>query len=290
MRHMAVDLNVNQANLYSAMERSLAMIVFDSQGNVLWSNNNFTDVVGYSVDELKTMHHKQLCLKEFTHSRDYEFFWDNLRNNKVFHDKVKRVDKNGDIIYLDAIYSPVLDEAGRVESVIKIATDVTEQEKTIKDSTDEFMGLVEEMTAHTNEVHNAFQEIVSETKRLKNESDTMEHSVEKIASMTTTVKNIASQSNILGLNAGIEAARAGEQGQGFAVVAKEIRKMSDTSKKSAEDISEQLAQIKTYVSIMTEMVDHVSDSVHKNSESVDELRNAYEQIMNTAEKLSTVIQ
>src|SRR5699024_11850730 len=67
-------------------------------------------------------------------------------------------------------------------------------------------------------------------------------------------------------------------------------KMSDTSKKSAEDISEQLAQIKTYVSIMTEMVDHVSDSVHKNSESVDELRNAYEQIMNTAEKLSTVIQ
>lgn len=179
---------------------------------------------------------------------------------------------------------------GRVESVIKIATDVTEQEKTIKDSTDEFMGLVEEMTAHTNEVHNAFQEIVSETKRLKNESDTMEHSVEKIASMTTTVKNIASQSNILGLNAGIEAARAGEQGQGFAVVAKEIRKMSDTSKKSAEDISEQLAQIKTYVSIMTEMVDHVSDSVHKNSESVDELRNAYEQIMNTAEKLSTVIQ
>src|SRR5699024_4742807 len=158
-------------------------------------------------------------------------------NNKVFHDKVKRVDKNGDIVYLDAIYSPVLDEAGRAESVIKIATDVTEQEKTIKHGTEEFMGMVKEMTAHTNEFHNAFQEIVSETKRLKNESDTMEHSVEKIASMTTTVKNIASQSNILGLNAGIEAARAGEQGQGFAVVAKEIRKMSDTSKKSAEDIS-----------------------------------------------------
>src|SRR5699024_240483 len=123
-----------------------------------------------------------------------------------------------------------------------------------------------------------------------NESDTMEHSVEKIASMTTTVKNIASQSNILGLNAGIEAARAGEQGQGFAAVAKEIRKMSDTSKKSAEDISEQLDQIKPYRSIMQEMLDHGSDSVHKNSRAVDELRNAYEQIKNTAEKLSTAIQ
>src|SRR5699024_12219238 len=134
------------------------------------------------------------------------------------------------------------------------------------------------------------KKIISKTKTQNKKSDTREHSVEKINSMTTTVKKIASQSNILGLNAGIEAARAGEQGQGFAVVAKEIRKMSDTSKKSAEDISEQLAQIKTYVSIMTEMVDHVSDSVHKNSESVDELRNAYEQIMNTAEKLSTVIQ
>src|SRR5699024_2105004 len=182
------------ANLNSAMERSLAMIVFDSQSNVLWSNNNFTDVVGYSVGELITMHHKQICLKEFIHCLDYEFLCYNLWYNQVFRAKVKRVDKNGDSIYLNAIYSPVLDEAGRVESVIKIATDVTEQEKTIKDSTDEFMGLVEEMTAHTNEVHNAFQEIVSETKRLKNESDTMEHSVDKIASMTTTVKNIASHS------------------------------------------------------------------------------------------------
>src|SRR5699024_12723018 len=116
MRHMAVDLNVNQANLYSAMERSLAMIVFDSQGNVLWSNNNFTDVVGYSVDVLKTMHHKQLCLKEFTHNRDYEYFWDNHRNNKVFYEKVKRVDKNGDIIYLNAIYTQVLYDAGHIIS------------------------------------------------------------------------------------------------------------------------------------------------------------------------------
>src|SRR5699024_12749209 len=112
--------------------------------------------------------------------------------------------------------------------------------------TDELMDLVQQKQAHKNEVHNDFQENVNETKRIKNESDTMEHSVEQIASMTTTVKNIASQSNILGLNAGIEAASAGEQGQGLAVVAKEIRKMSDTSKKSAEDISEQLAQIKTY--------------------------------------------
>lgn len=286
---MTVVQNLNQLNLYNAIERSLAMIVFDSRGEVLWANDNFSAVLGYSTDELKTMHHRELCLKEFSKSRDYGVFWESLRQNKAFHDKVKRLNANGDTLYLDAIYSPVLDEAGRVESVIKIASDITEQETTIKDSSDEFMALVEEMTAHTDEVHHAFQEIVNETDRLKTESSTMGQSVEKIALMADSVKNIAAQSNILGLNAGIEAARAGEQGNGFAVVANEIRKMSDTSKKSAEDISNQLAQIKSYVSDMTEMVNNVAGNVNKNAESIDELRNAYEQIGNTAERLSTMI-
>lgn len=53
----------------------------------------------------------------------------------------------------------------------------------IKNSSDEFMALVEEMTAYTNEVHDAFQQVVSEMEKLKTGSDTVEESVEKIASI-----------------------------------------------------------------------------------------------------------
>lgn len=116
-------------------------------------------------------------------------------------------------------------------------------------------------TVGTNEVHDAFQQVVSEMKRLKTESDTVEESVEKIASMAAFVKNIAAKSNILGLNASIEAARAGEYGKGFTVVADEVRKMADTSKQSAEDISDQLTQVQNYVSAMAEMVNDVNQHI-----------------------------
>lgn len=285
---MIAEYNLNETNLFNAIERSLAMIVFDVDGKILWANEQFSKVIGYRPVELKNMHHRQLCLAEFKNSSEYQSFWTKLRQNQAYHHKVKRVNKAGDILFLDAMYTPVLDDLGQVERVIKIATDVTEQEHILKDSSDEFMTVVKEMTKYTDEVHNAFQEIVGEMGYLKNGANTMEESIKQIATIAEYVKDLATRSNILGLNANIEAARAGEHGKGFEVVANEIRKMADTSKGSAEDISSQLIQIDTYVSAMIEMVDKVTENIHGNSDSINELRNAYSRIIETAEKLSSI--
>src|SRR5699024_3402188 len=166
-----------------------------------------------------------------------------LRDNKAFHDKVTRVKNDGDIIWLEAIYTPVVNANNEVESIIKIATDITQQEKVLRNSSDEFMALVEEMTASTNEVDIASVKAVDDIEKLKNESNIVRDNVEKIDSMASTVKTIATQSHVLGINASIEAARAGEHGRGFAVVANEVQKLASTSKGSAEDIAVQLEQI-----------------------------------------------
>lgn len=69
----------------------------------------------------------------------------------------------------------------------------------------------------------------------------------QIGNISILVTDLANQTNMLALNASVEAARAGKQGQGFAVVAAEIRRMADESKKSVENINQIVTEIQTAI-------------------------------------------
>ena len=66
----------------------------------------------------------------------------------------------------------------------------------------------------------------------------------QISNIIGLVSELANETNMLALNAAVEAARAGENGKGFEVVAVEIRKLADESKKSALKIQEIISEIK----------------------------------------------
>ncbi len=107
----------------------------------------------------------------------------------------------------------------------------------------------------------------------------------KIGEASKVIIDIASKTNLLAINASIEAARAGDAGRGFAIVAEEIRILSEKSKESINTINAIVNEVKEKNSQAVNTIDRLVEVFEKQKNSVEETKNTYEQITDSISKV-----
>lgn len=111
---------------FNAIDRVQAIIEFSIDGTILHANQNFLDTLGYRLDEIKGKHHSMFVDPAYRASPEYRLFWEKLGSGQFQADQYKRIGKNGKEVWIQASYTPVLNEEGKAVKVVKYATDITE--------------------------------------------------------------------------------------------------------------------------------------------------------------------
>lgn len=175
-------------------------------------------------------------------------------------------------------------DGSRIEGCL-ICTYAAQDAGNVKNITDRFKVSVKQIDVSVQEVINGTENLVQMLEKMNDMTTSVESDVNGASDIVNKIRQNASHSNILALNASIEAARSGDAGRGFAVVATEMGKLAKDSGSSAAEIKNTLDGI---VDHLGEMISSIKDANHvaKNyMESISSISSVLSETISLADRL-----
>jgi methyl-accepting chemotaxis protein len=177
------DLQGQQA----AISKSQALIQFDLSGNILTANENFLNLTGYRLEELKGRNHSLFVDSETQASDEYRLFWEKLRRGEFDSGQYRRLGKGGREVWIQASYNPIVDADGKPYKVVEFASDVTAQVLKLTGQTDAVTGEKEALTGQLDDLTRQMDAVTGEKEALTGQLDDLTRQMDAAAGQTQVV-------------------------------------------------------------------------------------------------------
>ena len=176
----------------------------------------------------------------------------------------------------------MIDLSDQIDAISALSTQMEEISKETKTTTEKGMQEVASLRDHNAETNEM-------NERVQKQIDSLTTNIGNIDRVIKTIQGITEQTNLLALNASIEAARAGEHGSGFAVVAEEVRKLAEQSRKETEVIKDIVDSILKDSKQTVSMIESNVRLVQAQNESVRSTEIAFTDNMELSNSIATSI-
>lgn len=170
-----------------------------------------------------------------------------------------------------------------VQQVAEVAGTVAQHTEFIETKIRDGYNAVHHSISQMNEIQTGTKLELEVIQKLKKESA-------EIGLISKMITDISDQTNLLALNASIEAARAGEAGQGFAVVAGEVRKLSEQTANSAAQINMLISKVQQYTEEAVNAAESGEENVTRGLQSIHQLEERFGEIVEAVKKITTEIE
>ncbi|MBR5178428.1 MAG: PAS domain-containing protein [Lachnospiraceae bacterium] len=214
-------------------------------------------------------------------------------NVPVINKEFRMRKKNGEVIWVRARNTIVRSEDGMPQMMAGTIMDITKDKQNQLKFKNEMSPNIEALRKGIAEISKTVDiaahqmiEVASRQGEVNDSAKGIEKSVKASKNILNSIEGIASQTNLLSLNASIEAARVGEAGRGFSVVAKNVRELSDSTKKTTEHIAEILNGMNDSVKDIQEKIELINESVQSEKEEMEVIDATLQQLYASADEIA----